>query len=141
MATCLWCVEVHDFQSLIPYRIQDLDLLVCFPVSHCALYCPSAAALLSPDERTLAVLDSTRQNLCLLPTESFAASPASPLLAKRFSACTAPTGSKRKGATLPSGAELFTAFCWSEDSSKLVLAGASGSIYTLAWYRIPFCLI
>ena len=80
----------------------------------------------------LAVMDSTHQSLCLLSTDSFAASPASPLLAKRFSACTAQTGSKHKDSNMPQGVELFTAFCWSEDSSKLVLAGTSGSIYTLS---------
>jgi hypothetical protein len=107
-------------------------------------------AVLSPDETILAVLDG--HSLALASVHAGGVNPwraSSPggvrtsfdreavpaCTVRRFSACLPPMPSKARGRGQPAepvaAYETLLAACWSPDSSRLVLAAGSGSIYTL----------
>eukprot|EP00798_Chlamydomonas_sp_ICE-L_P021354 gene21354-28290_t len=77
----------------------------------------AATAIISPDQSTIAVIDPNRCSLTVLSTDLTSES-----TPQRFSASFSGSGAE---------AELLSAVCWNEDSTKLVIAGSSGTIYTL----------
>jgi hypothetical protein len=97
---------------------------------------------LSPDETLLAVIEASRETVCILhlkdPKLSSAAEGISPgsTVIKRFSALKDPTAKPLRSSTLGQDSdysphESIAAVCWYPDSSRLVISCASGSLYII----------
>ncbi|GAX79632.1 hypothetical protein CEUSTIGMA_g7073.t1 [Chlamydomonas eustigma] len=106
--------------------------------------------LLSPDETHLAVIEASKETVCILHLQdpnlhsSVTRVPqGSTTIIKRFSALKAPTlkpqNSSKTDQDPDSPYERILAVCWYPDSSKLVISCAGGSIYIVEKAGTLFC--